>query len=247
MFLFHCEGESDAHAGEGCAHPPHDPGLGRRHPCTLDGSAAPGEGLDRLLQGIGRLQAPSCGEGVQDLDLHFGEHDVRGQVPVFAPEQCHQRNAPGDDEVDGGCAGDALGELLHLATRRLDAVPILDASAPGMIFDDPAACLPCVLGEKSEKQPQGRVGALLRWTRPVPESIARAVGLRVHMRPSSEVAAESAFKSPGNSLSTRPQLGPRVGSGGRASPRRIQRPSSRQWRVFRCSNRKKVRTARKLI
>ena len=94
----------------------------------------------------------------RDLDLQFGKQHVGRQVRVFAPEQRHQQNAPGDDQVDGSGPGDALGgavgEFLHLAAGLQNAVPILDAPAPGIVFDDPATGLGGVHGEGGEKQPE---------------------------------------------------------------------------------------------
>ena len=68
--------------------------------------------------------------------------------------------------VDGSGASDAfgraVGEFLDLAAGLEDAVPILDAPAPGIVFDDPATVLGGVYGERGKQHPLDRGDALGR-------------------------------------------------------------------------------------
>ena len=112
---------------------------------------------------FGRVDAVLGGECLEHPDLEFGEQHVGRQVGLVATEQRHEEDAPGDDEVDGGGAGQALGaavgEFLDLAAGLEDAMPVLDAPAAGVVFDDAPAGLGRVGGEGGEQQPADWRGA----------------------------------------------------------------------------------------
>ena len=117
-------------------------------------------------EGVGGPDAVLGSERAEHSDLEFREHQVGRQVGLVTAEQGHEEDALRDDQIDGRSAGEtgsgAVGEFLDLAAGIEDPVPILDAPAPGVVLDDPAALLGCVCGQGGEQQPADRRGARRR-------------------------------------------------------------------------------------
>ena len=73
-------------------------------------------------------------------DLDVGEEDVGRQLGRVAAQQSHRGEAPGDDCINGHCplnplAG-AMAEIFDLAAGLEHAVPVFDAPAQAIPFED---------------------------------------------------------------------------------------------------------------
>ena len=157
LLMLQCKAISDAHSGEGGGGAPHHLGPGRWSSWAVDVTADARQYEDGGGEGVGGRDAVLGGERAQHLDLEFGEHDLRRQFGLVAPEESHEEEAPRNNHIDGFGAGEARGgavdQFLDLAAGLEDPVPVLDAQAPSELLDDPAALVGRVRGQGGEQHP----------------------------------------------------------------------------------------------
>ena len=116
---------------------------------------------------VGRLlDSVLFGEGVQHRDLNLAEQHRGGKFRAGPPQQGHEHDAPGDDQVDRNGALESLGavvcEILDAASGLEHPMPVSDAPAQAIPAQTGLRVVNRVDGAGGQQEPLQRLCILRR-------------------------------------------------------------------------------------